>query len=350
MPTSIQQEAFLFSHAIGRRLPQVSRRLMELMLLESQELLDPVTLNEVIVLLRSVPDLLEQFGRLFLPGNTALEVWTNLKGQPHCMLVEGNQIRKLCALNVANPTGAASTSGAAIGRLAAGAMASPCEVRSASPAVQSKKRLPNRPSPLGGDRSLVYPIQQRAVSPSPSLPAAKKRKVSLGNYDGSKERPPSIVNATSVGGSKNSQRKRKLRRKQDYDCQSNHGNKDYGMEESVNDDQRFITALDTHKSMDSRKSIPDDVSAITTVTHQKVKKRKRGRPKKTRECRQIDLALGFVNDLTVNELLAVSREARIPSTGNRKKLSTRLLQHFSIDCMVPFSALPLYMQKYASRT
>jgi hypothetical protein len=58
MPTSIQQEAFLFSHAIGQRLPQVSDRLMELMLLEPQGLLEPETLDvEVVVLLQSVLEL-----------------------------------------------------------------------------------------------------------------------------------------------------------------------------------------------------------------------------------------------------------------------------------------------------
>jgi hypothetical protein len=96
---SIQQEAFLFSNAIGKRIPQVSERLMDLMLVEPQDLLEPETLKEVVVLLRSVPDLMEQFGRLFLPEHTALEMWTDSKGESYAMLVTGDQLERIGALS-----------------------------------------------------------------------------------------------------------------------------------------------------------------------------------------------------------------------------------------------------------
>jgi hypothetical protein len=73
---------------------------MQLLNLDSQELLTNDNLQEITSLLKDHYDLLERFGSIFLPENYRLQPWKDLTDdRVYCMLIKGDAMYKLTTLD-----------------------------------------------------------------------------------------------------------------------------------------------------------------------------------------------------------------------------------------------------------
>lgn len=94
------KDVLLFCTDVVTRRPHRVDKLMELLNLDSQELLTNDNLQEIASLLKDHYDLLERFGNIFLPENYKLQPWKDMTDdRVYCMLIKGDAMYKLTTLD-----------------------------------------------------------------------------------------------------------------------------------------------------------------------------------------------------------------------------------------------------------
>lgn len=94
------KDVLQFCTDVVHRRPHQLDRLMELLNLDSHELLTNANLQQVTALLKDHYDLLSRFGRIFLPSNYKLCPWKDMvTGKVYCMLMKGEAMYKLTSLD-----------------------------------------------------------------------------------------------------------------------------------------------------------------------------------------------------------------------------------------------------------
>jgi len=94
------KEVLQFCIDVVQRRPHKLDRLMNLLNLDSQELLTNQNLQEVTSLLKDHYDLLVRFSQIFMPPNYKLAPWKDMAtDRVYCMLIKGGAMYKLTALD-----------------------------------------------------------------------------------------------------------------------------------------------------------------------------------------------------------------------------------------------------------
>lgn len=94
------KDVLLFCTDVVRRRPHKLDKLMELLNLDSQELLTNENLQAVTSLLKDHYDLLVRFGQIFLPDNYKIQPWKDMTDdRVYCMLIKGDAMYKLTTLD-----------------------------------------------------------------------------------------------------------------------------------------------------------------------------------------------------------------------------------------------------------
>lgn len=402
MTRTIQQEAFLFSHDISRRVPHVSNRLMELMILDSQELLAPYVLNEVASLLQTHTDLLESFGRLFLPDNTTLEVWThNTSDETYCMCVQGGTLTRLCRIADAAAVANQTTEKASV-----------VVVRAAPKTTLTAKRK-GRPADIAEDKSAgdkklpALPTTPRRKPPpgtkrADGLSPKRQRRGRSEHAEGGEEQPywhhrnekPQVANSSERERENNVHKDVRpdvvhVVQKTKVGTMDEPEEKDSSIETDIpapyDDDQKSVESINTRPDIvasssptkasrkaapASRETVPKgmaagnspstkppppgSVASPTTGTSPVVTspstpaKRGRGRLPKVLQPKNISSAIIFLESFNSLELKQASKEFRVSSSGSRAKLFDRLVQHLAITPKMTFEQLPIFLQRYAN--